>query len=123
MDVEAPVPHPTLEAAINLANENDVGVVLSNPCFQLWLALHFGSVGGYHTSDGMQQALEKLAVCGYTTGRKHLDYDSLRGRYEKARERAQALRRGEPSLLWANPATDVDRLVDLLVSARYGRSL
>ncbi|GAB2908538.1 RloB family protein [Streptomyces mayteni] len=120
MDVEAPVPHPTLGPAISLARANDVGVVLSNPCFELWLALHFTAVGRNHTSGAMQQALEKLAVCGYSAGRKHLDYDALRGRYEQARERAQESRRGAASVWDVNPATDVDRLVDLLLSSRYG---
>ena len=40
-DVEWPKNHPNLREAIVLARANDVNVAISNPCFELWLALHF----------------------------------------------------------------------------------
>ena len=40
-DVEWPQNHPNLLEAIALAESNDVNVAISNPCFELWLALHF----------------------------------------------------------------------------------
>ena len=41
-DVEWPKNHPKLREAIALAEARDVRVAVSNPCFELWLALHFG---------------------------------------------------------------------------------
>jgi hypothetical protein len=41
-DVEQPQNHPNLREAVSLAGENDVRVAVSNPCFEFWLALHFG---------------------------------------------------------------------------------
>lgn len=40
-DVEWPRNHPNLPQAITLANEARVNLAISNPCFELWLALHF----------------------------------------------------------------------------------
>jgi len=40
-DVEWPRNHPGLQQAIGEANRNNVQVAVSNPCFELWLILHF----------------------------------------------------------------------------------
>lgn len=40
-DVEAPRNHPNLDEAVAKAEESDVHLAVSNPCFELWLALHF----------------------------------------------------------------------------------
>lgn len=42
-DVECPNEHPNLDAAVTLAEKSGVQVAISNPCFELWLALHFKS--------------------------------------------------------------------------------
>lgn len=40
-DVECPINHPRLDEAVSLAEESGVRLAISNPCFELWLALHF----------------------------------------------------------------------------------
>lgn len=40
-DVEWPRNHPGLKEAIQQARANDVKLAISNPCFELWLILHF----------------------------------------------------------------------------------
>ena len=40
-DVEWPQNHPNLDEAIHQAARRDVRLAVSNPCFELWLALHF----------------------------------------------------------------------------------
>lgn len=40
-DVEAPDPHPNLAQARALAQKNNVRVAISNPCFEVWLVMHF----------------------------------------------------------------------------------
>lgn len=40
-DVEWPKNHPNLPEAVALAREHGVGLAISNPCFELWLVLHF----------------------------------------------------------------------------------
>ncbi|MFE7131424.1 RloB family protein [Streptomyces sp. NPDC057638] len=122
VDAEAPTQHPSLKEAIALAQRSGVRVALTNPCFELWLLLHFKDVSGYRTSASTQSALEKESDCGYAAQRKHLDYDKLRGpdgaRHTQAVERARALRQRSADGLTTNPWTDVDILVDLLREAR-----
>ncbi|MEU3216397.1 RloB family protein [Streptomyces sp. NPDC006971] len=121
IDVEAPVPHEGLADALKLARRNGIEVALTNPCFELWLLLHFQDVRGYCTSAEAQKALEKLGSCGYSVSRKHLVYESLRDGHTQAEELARALR-GRKKGHADNPWTDVDRLVGLLKAARHGRA-
>ncbi|MFF6908243.1 RloB family protein [Streptomyces sp. NPDC012389] len=119
IDVEAPAPHDGLDSALDLARRNGVEVALTNPCFELWIMLHFKDVTRYSTSNEAQRALEKLGVCGYSTSRKHLSYDALRDGFGQARDRAEALRQRASKGHRHNPWTDVDRLVALLKAARH----
>ncbi|MEU9712565.1 RloB family protein [Streptomyces sp. NPDC047967] len=118
IDVEAPRPHDGLDSALELARQHGIEVALTNPCFELWIMLHFHDVTGYRTSDQAQKELERLGGCGYATSRKHLVYDTLRDGFEQARNRAEMLRSRSSKGHRHNPWTDVDRLVDLLRAAR-----
>ncbi|MFJ8858611.1 RloB family protein [Streptomyces sp. NPDC102451] len=119
IDVEAPTPHDGLDEALARARREGVGVALTNPCFELWILLHFMDVSGYRTSKGAQKALEELGIGGYTASRKHVDYESLRERFPAAAERAHRLRqRGTEPGHTNNPWTDVDQLVGQLKAAR-----
>ena len=40
-DVEAPEPHPELQNAVVMARDNGIRAAVSNPCFELWLVLHY----------------------------------------------------------------------------------
>lgn len=40
-DVEAPKQHHRLLEAVQMAHDNDIHVAVSNPCFELWLLLHY----------------------------------------------------------------------------------
>ncbi|MGH3826089.1 MAG: RloB family protein, partial [Pseudonocardiaceae bacterium] len=40
-DVEWPRNHPNLKRAIQQARDHNIRLVISNPCFELWLILHF----------------------------------------------------------------------------------
>ena len=40
-DVEWPINHPNLDEAVQLANAHGIRLAVSNPCFELWLILHF----------------------------------------------------------------------------------
>ncbi|MGW2841498.1 RloB family protein [Streptomyces sp. NPDC001493] len=118
IDVEAPVPHPALPEALLLARRNGIEVALSNPCFELWLLLHFQDASGYLTSKQAQLALEKLGACGYSSTRKHLEYPTLVPGHGHARGRAELLRERAASGHTENPWTDVDRLVEVLKVSR-----
>lgn len=125
MDVEAPVAHPDFDGALRTARAEGLSVALSNPCFELWLLLHFREVRGYSTSEAAQRLLERHSECGYRADRKHLEYSVLRPPRPDAAVRAEALRAaappGRPGRR-ANPWTDVDVLVEgLLAQQRRAR--
>ncbi|WP_245797637.1 RloB family protein [Mangrovactinospora gilvigrisea] len=122
MDVEAPSAHPDLADALREARAAGLSVALSNPCFELWLLLHFQEVRGYRTSEAAQKLLETHAGCGYRADRKCVDYEVLRPLHPVAARRAADLRGAAPLSPEAprdvNPWTDVDVLVNGLLAQR-----
>ncbi|MEV4381204.1 RloB family protein [Streptosporangium sp. NPDC049644] len=117
VDVEAPVPHPTLDRALVLANRNDIKCAISNPCFELWLMLHVKDQRGYLTTDQACDSLEAHGTCCYTRSGKSFDPDALMDGYEVARKRAQQLTEAHNAeTQWANrnPFASVWELVDRL---------
>ena len=59
-DVEQPVNHPKLNEAVALAQTSGVKVAISNPCFELWLLLHFQDQSAPLDTKPAQRALENL---------------------------------------------------------------
>jgi hypothetical protein len=111
-DVEAPKPHGSLDAALNLARENGVTCALSNPCFELWLLLHVGDCNAYRTTDQACELAQKH-VPGFVG--KRFTFASVVDGIDDAVRRARALSPGDPdSVRRANPATSVWTLLDLL---------
>ena len=56
-DVEWPRNHPNLIEACVMADNNDIRLAISNPCFELWLALHFGDQTAWldnHTAEKLR---------------------------------------------------------------------
>ena len=54
-DVECPRNHPFLKQALNLAREHDIFVAVSNPCFEVWLALHFHGFTAWLDNDAARR--------------------------------------------------------------------
>jgi hypothetical protein len=112
-DVEAPRPHPRLREAIELAEQHRVRCAVSNPCFELWLYLHFRDQHSYVTSEQMARLLEGCG-CGYTRASKHFDFSAVHNRRAEAFERASRLheRHGDTlDVARRNPWTSIDALV------------
>jgi hypothetical protein len=59
-DVEWPKNHPNLKQAIHLANEHGIRLAISNPCFELWLILHFADHTAFLTTDEAERMSRKL---------------------------------------------------------------
>lgn len=59
-DVEWPKQHPNLDRALTLARSNDIRVAISNPCFELWLILHFENQTGFLDTDAAESRSRKL---------------------------------------------------------------
>lgn len=59
-DVEWPRNHPGLSDAIQKARDNDVKLAVSNPCFELWLILHFQDHSSWLNNDGARRLRRQL---------------------------------------------------------------
>jgi RloB-like protein len=59
-DVEQPKNHPGLAEARRRAEANGIRLAISNPCFELWLILHFQSHGGWLDNDGARRLRRRL---------------------------------------------------------------
>ena len=86
-DVEWPRNHPDLDKAVEHARRNDVSLAISNPCFELWLALHFDS----HTAWIDTKDAEKLRQRHDRSSDKGLDSAKYLPLRSDAARRARAL--------------------------------
>ena len=86
-DVEWPQNHPKLPEARAKAAVSDVRLAISNPCFELWLALHFEN----HTAWLDNQAARKLIRGHDRSSGKGLDGAQYMSRRADAAHRARAL--------------------------------
>jgi hypothetical protein len=117
-DVEAPQPQPRLDAAVELARRHNVRCAISNPCFELWLLLHFQNrhpTAYLSTADACQRL--EACGCGYRRRAKALDYDMLQSRRRQAHGRAvrlDQLQQATPAVRDRNPWTSVHLLVEAL---------
>ena len=109
-----------IQQAINYAEKQEIKVILSNPCFEVWFVLHFED--GRAPYDSSDKVIDKLKqyVPDYEKSRDM--FELLHGNMEKAISRAEQLRRYHEDndtlkLSEQNPMTDVDRLVKLLCGA------
>jgi hypothetical protein len=59
-DVEWPRNHPGLSEAIERARLNDIRLAVSNPCFELWLILHFENQGAWLDNDAARRTRRRL---------------------------------------------------------------
>jgi RloB-like protein len=59
-DVEWPDNHPNLGDAAGLARRNNIQLAISNPCFELWLILHFRDYGSWLDNDNAYKARQRL---------------------------------------------------------------
>jgi hypothetical protein len=104
--------HAVIAAAEQLAQRSGIGTAISNPCFELWLLLHFRENPGMQDRAKMQTMLSKH-VPEYD---KHVDYARYSAGYEQAVTRAtrmdeSAEKDGDPG---RNPTTGVYKLTDLI---------
>jgi hypothetical protein len=108
-DIDA---HPHLDEAKQQARDNGIRLAISNPCFELWILLHFQEQTGHIERNHAQRACRRHL----NQFKKAVAYADLRDTYEEALARAAALdkrqeRNGQPG---ANPSTWVYKLTERL---------
>jgi hypothetical protein len=86
-DVEWPQHHPHLDRALRIAAAEGIGIAISNPCFELWLILHFQDQAAFLHTRGAESMSRRL------DGRsgKRLDGSKYMPRRHDARGRAARL--------------------------------
>ncbi|MFI7433292.1 RloB family protein [Micromonospora haikouensis] len=116
-DVEAPRAHSRLAPALALAARHDIKCAISNPCFEVYLLLHYEELTAYLTTAEASRRLEQHP-CGYSLRGKQVDFEALRPGHAEAFGRAARLDRlhlGKP-VATRNPSTSVPGLVTMLMS-------
>lgn len=111
---------PQIERARKVAERNGIRLALSNPCFEVWLMLHFRySTKGYYSNEDVHNDMSKL----WPDYRKNLNsFERIQEKESEAIRNAEKLKsfhantKGkEVKIEHCNPSTDVDRLVKKLI--------
>jgi len=104
--------HPNLAAALQQAAANGIRVALSNPCFELWILLHFED----QRSELDPKAAGSACRRHLPRYQKHITYAELKEKYQEAVVRAHALEAWQTSRgnAGGNPSTRVHTLTERL---------
>ena len=111
--------HENVNVALDDARRNDISVGFSNPCFELWLLIHFEDQRAH---IGRQDVVRKLRnyITGYEKSMENC-HDLVYDFEDSAISRAENLRdwhRGNGNAETHNPSTTVDGLVKSLSSIK-----
>lgn len=104
--------HPKLPDARQQARDNGIKLAVSNPCFELWLLLHFREQHA-HIERKAAATLLKTYIRDY---HKHVPFEVLRDGYAEAVQRAEQLEKHHIDIgaEGGNPSTDVYRLTEYI---------
>lgn len=105
--------HPNIPEALDKAVANGIGVVLSNPCVELWFVLHFADQTAHIERDVAQRLSRDLLGCDKVLTGPALA--TLTERYGDAKQRAQQLdakHAGDGSPPHSNPSSNMWDLID-----------
>ena len=113
-DVEWPRNHPNLDEAIDQAAQRDVRLAISNPCFELWLALHFDDQTAWLTTNDAGRLRSNYD----RNSGKGLDGATYMARRAEAVQRARSLsdkHKGDGTTFPDdNPSSGMYRLLDAI---------
>lgn len=104
--------HERFQDACQMARDNQLELAVSNPCFELWLLLHFrDSPGARHRHYVQTMLKNKKYLPGYD---KHFDFERVADLVDQATERARRLDQGAARMgeTFRNPTTGFYRLVE-----------
>ena len=102
--------HETLQDALRLASKENIRVLVSNPCFELWLRWHLDDWHRHSSSRDIQARLAKLKVLQD----KSLTSSFPIGRYADARARSdKASSEHLVNHLGPNPSSPIPVLLEM----------
>jgi hypothetical protein len=104
--------HPRVTDAKQQARDNEVNLAISNPCFELWVLLHFQDQRA-HISRAQLRALCREHLPDY---KKELPTETLSPLYDQAATRARDLDvwQQEQGRQEATPSTGVYKLTEAI---------
>lgn len=104
--------HPMLNEARQQARDNGIRLAISNPCFELWLVLHFQDQHAHIHRKDVQRTCRSHMRDYHKTAR----YADLKPNYREAVERASKLdeRHARDNQPGTNPSTSVYTLTERL---------
>lgn len=105
--------HATLEEAFTLASREGIEVLVSNPCFELWLLWH--QEDWRRPGSTPKQLQERLTALKLMKDKKVLETFPV-GNHEAARKRAKAAGTVSANCRGPNPSSALPVLLDLLQS-------
>jgi hypothetical protein len=102
--------HPKVPEAKNQARDNNIHLAISNPCFELWVLLHFQNQTAYVSRDAVQRLCREY-LPKYV---KQVPFGSLQSTYNDAVDRARTLEKMHATNRTAddNPSTSVYKLTE-----------
>lgn len=104
--------HATLNSCLTAAAKEKIGVVISNPCFEIWLVWHLRDHRRPETTPGIQEVLKSAGHPG-----KSLSTNFPVHKFETASARA---RQADPTCkvgsVGSNPSSSMDQLIGHLIS-------
>jgi hypothetical protein len=109
--------HPNVEDAKNQARDNNLHVAISNPCFELWLVLHFQDQTAHEHRHNIQRTCSQDCLPGFKKQITLEMYGLLTERYSDAVRRAAWLDNWHESrgTSGSNPSTQVYKLTERLL--------
>jgi len=104
--------HPNMPEALQQAKDNGIKVAISNPCFELWLLLHFEDQRAFIDRAAAHAACRRHMP----RYEKRVTYSELKAKYADAVKRAEHLNAWQTSrgCSGANPSTTVHSLTELI---------
>jgi hypothetical protein len=104
--------HPGFDQAINEAAAGNIFVAFSNPCFELWIILHYRDQDGPAQRSELQRMLKRLMPKYNPRKSKLVDFSAIRDAVEAAERRAEAMerRRSDEGAPRGNPCCTMYKL-------------
>ena len=107
--------HPNVPEACDCASDNQINCAISNPCFEIWLLLHYREPPGASHRDKIVEMLREFDP----DYEKHVDFKKSPPGYDAAVKRAGRLRNQaiatKTLLREQNPSTSVHDLTELII--------
>ena len=120
IDVEIPMPHKSLEEAIEKAKDKKLEVILSNPFFEYWFLLHFKKVTtAFEKGEELYSALKEVHP---TYKKTRIGFDILYPLTDTAIKHSKEVLKEQHNeaedLSDCNPSTHVHKIVEYLHTAQ-----